>query len=213
MATTLEMAEAERTEFAELLAGLSEEEWATPSLCSGWTVRDVAAHAIGYDELGLGGVLARFVRAGLSLHRTNARMVEETAGRSHEELVGLYRKHARPSGLLTIMGGRVALLDCFIHQQDVRRPLGRRRDIPADRVTTVLDYAFGAPPIPVKRNAQGLRLAATDLDWSHGDDGPEVRGPGEALLMTLAGRGTALDDLEGPGVPILAERVGRPELM
>ena len=32
---------------------------------------------------------------------------------------------------------------------------------------------------------------ATDLDWSLGS-GPEVRGPGEALLLAAVGRGAAL---------------------
>lgn len=210
MTSTLDMAEQERIEFGDLLADLSEEEWATPSLCTGWTVRDVVAHAIGYDELGLGGVLGRFVRAGFNLHRTNARMLEETAARGTEQLVALYRKHARPAGVLTIMGGRIALLDGFIHQQDVRRPLGRPRDIPAERVIRVLEYGFAAPPIPVKRNAQGLRLVATDLDWTHGDDGPEVRGPGEALLMSLAGRAAALVDLSGEGLLHLTRRLTTP---
>ena len=45
----------------------------------------------------------------------------------------------------------------------------------------------------------GLRLVATDLDWSTGD-GPEVRGTGEALIMGIAGRRTPLDDLDGPGL-------------
>lgn len=210
MTSTLDMAQEERTEFGDLLAGLSAEEWATPSLCAGWTVRDVVAHAIGYDELGLGGVLARFARAGFNLHRTNARLLEETAARGTGELVALYRKHARPSGALGLMGGRIALLDGFIHQQDVRRPLGRPRDIPAERLVRVLDFGFGAPPIPVKRNAQGLRLTATDLDWSHGTEGPEVRGPGEALLMALAGRPPALTDLSGEGLPLLTQRLTHP---
>jgi hypothetical protein len=52
--------------------------------------------------------------------------------------------------------------------------------------------------------ARGVRLVATDLDWSHGN-GPEVRGSGEALLMAMAGRPAALDDLDGPGKAKLAK--------
>jgi hypothetical protein len=47
---------------------------------------------------------------------------------------------------------------------------------------------------------------ATDLDWSHGS-GPEVRGSGEALLMAMAGRRAALDDLDGPGKAKFAQRL------
>jgi hypothetical protein len=51
-----------------------------------------------------------------------------------------------------------------------------------------------------------VRLIATDVDWSHGK-GPEVRGPGEALLMVMAGRPDALRDLDGPGLAILSSHV------
>lgn len=35
---------AERERLVELLAGLTPEQWAAPSLCAGWRVRDVVAH-------------------------------------------------------------------------------------------------------------------------------------------------------------------------
>ena len=54
--------------------------------------------------------------------------------------------------------------------------------------------------------ARGLRLVATDLDWSHGA-GPEVAGAGEALLMAMAGRKDALKDLSGPGAANIAHRI------
>jgi hypothetical protein len=60
-----------------------------------------------------------------------------------------------------------------------------------------------------RRAGHRLRLVATDIDWSHGD-GPEVTGPGEALLMAIARRPAALADLRGAGVSILAERLGVP---
>jgi hypothetical protein len=47
---------------------------------------------------------------------------------------------------------------------------------------------------------------ATDLDWAHGK-GPEVSGPGEALLLAMAGRPAALSELTGPGKTILAQRI------
>ena len=62
-----------------------------------------------------------------------------------------------------------------------------------------LDFALFAPPLPVRVNGRGLRLTATDLDWSAGS-GPEVRGTGEALLMAVAGRADLLPELSGPGL-------------
>ena len=69
-----------------------------------------------------------------------------------------------------------------------------------------LRFAPGAPPIGAAKRLRGLRLAATDLDWTTGD-GPIVEGPGEALLMAMAGCPAALPELSGPGTPTLAERI------
>jgi hypothetical protein len=71
----------------------------------------------------------------------------------------------------------------------------------------VLSFSLGAPTLPSKGNAKGLRLVATDVDWTAGD-GPEVTGPGEAILMAAAGRTDALDDLSGDGLATLRNRVG-----
>jgi len=47
---------------------------------------------------------------------------------------------------------------------------------------------------------------AADVGWQHGD-GPEVTGPGEALLMAMTGRRDSLAELSGPGQPTLASRI------
>jgi uncharacterized protein (TIGR03083 family) len=41
---------AERTGLLELLGDLSDEQWAAPTICAGWTVRDVALHLL-HDDL------------------------------------------------------------------------------------------------------------------------------------------------------------------
>jgi hypothetical protein len=58
----------------------------------------------------------------------------------------------------------------------------------------------------VPRRIKGLRLRADDVDWQTGK-GPDVVGPGEALLMAMAGRADALGELSGPGQPVLAARM------
>jgi hypothetical protein len=78
--------------------------------------------------------------------------------------------------------------------------------IPHDRLRTTLRLALLAPPIRAFQRARGLALVATDLDWSR-SSGPEVRGPDEALLMAIAGRGHAINELSGRGKPLLAERI------
>ena len=51
-----------------------------------------------------------------------------------------------------------------------------------------------------------LRLVATDVEFVLGS-GPEVRGPGEALLMAGVGRAQALSDLDGDGLEELRSRI------
>ena len=60
--------------------------------------------------------------------------------------------------------------------------------------------------VGAKQRVAGLRLVATDVDWSHGS-GPEVSGPGEALLLAASGRPAGLPELDGEGVAVLRERL------
>jgi hypothetical protein len=56
-----------------------------------------------------------------------------------------------------------------------------------------------------KKRLDGLRLEATDVDWSTGT-GPEVRGPCMSLILAMVGRAGALADCDGPGVDTLRSR-------
>ena len=47
------------------------------------------------------------------------------------------------------------------------------------------------------RAQQRITIAASDIDLVRGE-GPELRGPAEALLMALAGRHQVLPELAGP---------------
>ena len=49
-------------------------------------------------------------------------------------------------------------------------------------------------------------MVANDVEWSYGE-GPEVHGPGEALLMAMAGRPDGLGQLSGPGKSVLGQRI------
>jgi hypothetical protein len=61
--------------------------------------------------------------------------------------------------------------------------------------------------MPARKRIKGLRLVATDVDWSHGE-GPELRGPAEALILASLGRSAALAELEGAGSAALQAAVG-----
>ncbi|QJY50549.1 maleylpyruvate isomerase family mycothiol-dependent enzyme [Pseudonocardia broussonetiae] len=200
------LARDERADLADLLATLTPAQWDAPSLCAGWRVRDVVAHMFSYEELSTVGLVARFVRGGILPDRVNGAGVAAYAGRSPDDLLALVRDHQQPRGLTAGFGGRIALTDGVIHQQDIRRPLGLPREIPADRLRVALDFARTAPTIGAAKRVRGLALAATDLDWSAGT-GPVVEGPAESLLMAIAGRRGTAQELTGPGQPVLAARV------
>ena len=72
-------------------------------------------------------------------------------------------------------------------------------------VIGALGVANGVAGSGIKQRIAGLRLVATDIEWEHGE-GPEVRGTGEALLMTVCGRARLLDELTGEGVARLRAR-------
>jgi uncharacterized protein (TIGR03083 family) len=209
--STMQMACEEREDFADLLAGLSPQQWEQPSLCELWRVRDVVAHVLSYDELSRWELVRRFAKGGFWPNRVNAIGVAEYATRSPRQLTELMRSCIHPRGLTTGFGGMIALVDGTIHQQDIRRALGIPRIIPPHRLRAVLDYARNAPAVRGVWRARGVRLVATDLDWSKGN-GPQVHGSGEALLMAMAARPVALDDLDGPGKTRLAQRI-RPKLL
>ncbi len=200
-------AERERAELADFLSQLRPEDWDRESLCAGWRIRDVLAHVVSYEELDKGQLVQRAVKGRFSPDRINALGVAESVKRGPEELVGFLRAHLRPTGITAARGGGVGLVDAVIHHQDVRRPLRAARTIPPERLAFALRFSVVAPPLRGFWHARGVRLVATDVDWSWGR-GPEARGPGEAVLMALTGRRGAAADLTGPGAEVLLRRTG-----
>jgi uncharacterized protein (TIGR03083 family) len=119
------------------------------------------------------------------------------------------RRGARPTGVPKV----AAISDAVVHALDIRRPLGRPRQIPQDVFVTAANFHAGLRwPLSgsvggnVRRRIDGLRLVADDLDWSHGR-GEEVRGGAEALLLMLAGRPVGPGELTGPGAATLHARL------
>ncbi|BBY13076.1 maleylpyruvate isomerase family mycothiol-dependent enzyme [Mycobacterium marseillense] len=204
-ADLMPMARAERADLAEFLATLAPQDWEAPSLCTQWSVKDVVAHVVSYEELGAVGLLKRFAKG--RVVRANQVGVDEFANLTPPQLLEFLRSHLQPRGLTAGFGGMIALVDGTIHHQDIRRALDRPRQVPPDRLQRVLSLVPGNPRLGAGRRVRGLRLRATDLEWTHGD-GPEVTGPGEALLMAMSGRPAALADLAGPGHATFAARLG-----
>lgn len=202
------LAEDDRSELADFLAGIPPEHWDAPTLCTEWSVREVVAHIISYDDLGPAGFARRFVAGRFDPDRVNQVGVDAYARLTPHQLLAELRGHLRPAGLTARFGGRIGLVDGLIHHQDIRRALGAPREVPLERLAAALPFAKVAPPIRAFSRVWGLRLVATDVGWSSGR-GPVVEGPAEPLLMAMAGRADATDELTGPGRPRLASRIAR----
>jgi uncharacterized protein (TIGR03083 family) len=198
-----EMIAAEQREFADLLRGLTDKDWETPSLCAGWSVHEVVIHiAIHVHTRDLQRI-GKLVRVRFSEDRLH----QPERARKPDELIAWLESPATLAGPRNLL---TQLSELIIHQQDVRRPLGAKRVIPSERLAAVLDYGItrlgNINVAGARRRAKGLRVVATDLSWFAGI-GPEVTGPGEALFMALNGRNDALGDLTGTGVDELATRL------
>ena len=85
---------AHRLALAAELDGLTDQEWRTPSLCDGWTVRDVAAH-LTLQDLGLREALAELARHPAGLNRSIRDSARRRARRPTGELVELIRESAQ----------------------------------------------------------------------------------------------------------------------
>lgn len=210
-----QMYAAERADIHDFLASLTPGQWKEPSLCAGWQVKDVAVHLLvdePIEQLGLPRALVKAAAFRFSVHRINAWWVERNRDRPTDSIVAAFGGPWRPGQVTGRLGPAAALRGEVIHHQDMRRPLWMPRAIPEERLRAALDVILtpgGSTNLGSFQRGQGIRLRATDLDWSWGQ-GPEVSGPAESLLMALAGRPAALADLTGPGIPVLAGRISAP---
>ena len=201
--------DAQRRGVADLLEQLPGSEWQQPSLCAGWTVRDVAAH-LTLQQTGLGGTLAMMMHWRGSLDQVIRdvacrRAAALTTGQIIAGIRGMTGSRRHNLGVSYLE----TLTDILVHGQDIAIPLGRRLDPPpqaaAVAATRVLSMRW-PPPLPSARKVAGFRLTATDTSWSSGN-GPEVSGPMAAILLVCAGRAAALPQLSGPGAPGLTARL------
>lgn len=202
------MVAAARSGLADLGATLEPEQWEVPSLCEGWQVRHVFAHVVMGAVLDLGSFLPFLVRSAFRVNRAQRQAVIAFADAQRpEQLVADLRSNADDRKLLPGSTPAGALAEVVVHGQDIRRPLGMTSALPGEWMTVALGSmvrtGFG---LGNKRRIAGLRLVATDLDWSHGE-GPEVRGPAETLLMATCGRDVAMQGVTGPGTDVLWSRM------
>ncbi|HEY0167045.1 MAG TPA: maleylpyruvate isomerase family mycothiol-dependent enzyme [Jatrophihabitans sp.] len=190
---------------ADLLDSLTVAEWDAPSLCRGWRVRDVAGHLSSVPTITTWSMMRVGPRAGFNPNRINTVVALRHGSRPADQIVGAIREHASERHVARVLDARNCLFDAIVHSQDIAIPLGREFAVPAAFSREGLErvWAMGWP-FNARRRLAGLRLTATDTDWTVGA-GPEVAGSALSLLLLLTGRAsTVVDSLNGPGVPSLS---------
>jgi len=200
----------ERRATADLLAGLSDEQWAAPSLCSAWTVKDVAVHLVPNTGKGLGEFVWATVRARGNIHRASESLTARYAATmTSPEIVAALRDQADDRFAPPGVGMHGPYTDVLVHRLDIAVPLGIEVNRPVEPWRESLDFLVSGKGRRgfVKRGLPELTLRASDLGWTHGT-GPEVTGPAAALGLALCGRAALLDRLSGPGRESLATWVG-----
>ena len=204
---TWDAVKAERTDLYELLAGLTPQQWDTQSLCSEWRVRDAVAHLIRGTQVKMGGFMVGMARNGFNFNKSMAKDALAVGSTPIEQVLADFQSIISSQAKFPMATPLNVLTDTVVHQQDVRRPLGMARAVPEEQAIAVADGLKKTGfPFGTKKRIAGLRLTATDADWSTGD-GPEVSGSLEALVMAMANRPAALADLKGEGLDTLAARM------
>ncbi|MFF5159914.1 maleylpyruvate isomerase family mycothiol-dependent enzyme [Streptomyces sp. NPDC000348] len=198
---------AERAALAADLAALTDEQWETPSLCAGLTVREVLAHLTAGASLNTVRWLAGVIRCRFDFDKQVAVRLAEQLGATPGETLERFRRVV-PSTTKPALPAIAVLGETIVHGEDIRRPLGIRRDHPVEVVTKVAEYYRGTDLVVVaKGRIGGLRLVADDGPFATGS-GPLVSGRTLALIMAMTGRAAYCDDLDGDGVELLRSRCG-----
>ena len=209
----------QRRRFADLLATLSADEWAAPSRCEAWTVKDVVAHLVDTNrfwvasmQAGLAGEPTRFL-TGFDPVTTPALLVDAGRSSSAEEVLAQFVEteeamafaadldddawavtaEAPPGHIPMWAVASHALWDAWVHERDVVLPLGRRALEEPDEVAVSLRYAV----------ALGPALLATTGSTRAGTLGVRATRPDVALVVEL---GDTVVVREGPapaGAPVL----------
>jgi len=199
----------QRGRLVDLLEDLSDQEWQHPSLCEGWSVRQVAAHVALQNTRwsAMPRAVLETIRSGGmegAIHAAacrHAQLPTERIVAEIRERIGVWR----PLPMVTHRGSAI---DYLVHLQDIAIPLGRRQPMPVDVAAVAADEVWRSPRMfHARRRFAGQRFVATDVEWSAGQ-GPEVTGPISAILLLLTGRPAGLDHLDGPGADAVRAALG-----
>lgn len=213
----------------ELCASLSETEWKTASPCPGWSVQDCVAHVVGTESM----LLQRptpDLAAEMGPHvlndigRANELWVEAWRHSPGTELLAAFREVTgerlaalramtaedfaadswTPKGPGTYGGFmRIRVMDCWVHEQDIRWVLGRPGHCEGPAVALSLDEIRSGLPFAVGKRAGAPQGTTVVFD---------LVGPGATVIpIGVDGRAALLDSV--PDAPTVTLRTTLPGLV
>ncbi|MFD8530511.1 maleylpyruvate isomerase family mycothiol-dependent enzyme [Streptosporangium canum] len=202
----MELIAAGRRELANVLGGLSADQWQAPSLCAGWAVAHVVAHVTMPFRISEREFMLGIRQAGGRFTEFSDAVASRDSRLPQTELVAALRDNADHPWSPPGGGPAGALSHDTIHGLDITRPLSIKNPIPDEAMITVLDLTVGQGSRSLFGvDLDGIELRATDLDWSSGSGAP-LEGRSLDLLPFIAGRRIPHDVFSGPG----ARRLGGP---
>ena len=199
------MLAAERLALVDQLDGLTPDQWDTPSLADGWTVRHVVAHLVMPFLHSRVAIAAKFLLARGNVNRMADKVARADSALPTAELVGILRRNADNSVTPPGAGLEAPLTDLVVHMLDVDRPLGLVRARPVETTRVVLDALITRQSLKFFGiDLAGKRLTATDIGWTTGA-GQDVSGSWPRFVenRTESGRGGGQTD----AMPIAASRL------
>jgi uncharacterized protein (TIGR03085 family) len=195
-----QFARTERTALADLMASVGPD---APTLCEGWTTRDLAAHLV-VRASRPDAAAGIFIRP-LAAH--TKRVQDRVAALAWPELVARVRR--RPWWAV-VSEEPINLVEYFVHHEDVRRAQDgwHPRELPGalhaalwSRLRLQAKLVLRKTPATVTVTAPGLGSITAGRGAGNGDGADEVDlvGPPQELLLFLMGRQSrALVELAGP---------------
>lgn len=201
MADNWEITAKARADFADLLDSLSDEQLAGETLCENWTPMDVAGHLVSFVELGLPAMMFSMAKKGFNVDKAWAANAAKYKTMGREAISAALREKGAKGAPIPSFSAGVSFTDVAVHTQDVRRGLGLAGSLDEAVLRASLDWATTHKQRKIHvdpEDIDGLRLEATDIEWSWGD-GALVSGPAEAILMGINRRDMSAE-LTGEGV-------------
>lgn len=178
----------QRNELADLLDTFTPEQWSTQSLCTAWTVRDVAVH-ITQSHLGPKELAAAALKSGFNFDAMVRRAALADPA-TPQDITARLRAMAGSRRRPPMTKEVDPLMDVLVHTQDICMPLGIDRPMPADAAVAVAERLWHMKfPINPQRDLPGYRFVATDAGFAAGPEWGALREePIRDIVMTLARR-------------------------